>query len=272
LVSVGLGVRRAAARASPTWPLGPVGLGPHRKSIPLGDILLGAVKKAARRPGVRHDTYVCILIIFNLYVKKDVLNYTKENLVSFSDYYECDSFNNIDFSKLELNEHSFQSCDFISCIFDKNNLLNCSFRDCNFQKCQFTLDEMKNTMFSDVAFNECKLIGLNFSECNNISFSVTFNGSILDSVVMFEKSLNKTKYINCFIRNTDFDNCDMRFCDFSGSKFEKTSFHKCNLEKSDFSKAIGYEIDPSTNKLKNAKFSLPEAYSFLLFLGIKLVD
>ena len=200
------------------------------------------------------------------------MEYLKENFTSVSDYYECDSFSGIDFSSFNIVESAFQSCDFQSCFFNKNNLFNCSFRDCRFNCCQISLVLLKNTMFSDIQIIESKILGLNFSECNNISFSIDFNSSIIDSVVMFEKNLKKTKYINCTIRNTDFDNCEMKGCDFSGTKFEKTSFHNCNLEKSDFSKSIGYQIDPSTNKLKEAKFSIPEAISFLSYLGIKLVD
>jgi uncharacterized protein YjbI with pentapeptide repeats len=205
-------------------------------------------------------------------MKGHVLEFTKQNLVSIAEQYESDSFINIDFSVLILKECSFQSCDLISCVFDKNDLMNCSFRDCTFTKCQISLAKIKYATFSDIIFNECKLIGLNFSECNDISFSINFKESILDSIVIFDKNLCKSKFIDCSIRNTNFDNCDMRGSDFTGTKFEKTSFHKCNLEKCDFSKAKGYEIDPSTNKLKNAMFSIPEAYSFLLFLGIKLVE
>jgi len=38
--------------------LGSVSLGPRRKSIPLGDIMLGAVFTAARRPGGLHKAYL----------------------------------------------------------------------------------------------------------------------------------------------------------------------------------------------------------------------
>ena len=151
-------------------------------------------------------------------------------------------------------------------------MFNTSFRDCTFNKCQIILVILKNTMFSDIQINESKVQGIDFSECNNISFSIDFHKSILDSVVMFEKNLKRTKYIDCVIKNTDFDNCEMKSCNFSGTKFETTSFHNCDLEKCDFSKAAGYQIDPVTNKQKDAMFSIPEVLSFLGYLKIKIVD
>jgi fluoroquinolone resistance protein len=204
--------------------------------------------------------------------RRAAVEYDKDNLPYLDEYSEGDSFDGIDFSHADLRERSFQDCAFVSCVFEKSDLFGSSFRDCSFRKCQLTLPGLKNTAFSDVEFNECKLIGLNFSECNRISFSVSFVGSILDSVVIFEKGMNKTRFIDDRIRNCAFDHCEMKGCDFGGSAFEATTFHACNLEKSDFSKAKGYLIDPSTNKLRNAAFSLPEACSFLSFLGITIID
>lgn len=82
--------------------------------------------------------------------------------------------------------------------------------------------------------------------------------------------MKKSKIINCKIKNSYFTDTDFRESDFSGTCFEKVIFHNCNLEKSDFRTASGYEIDPGDNKIKNSKYRLPEALSFLGFLGIKI--
>jgi hypothetical protein len=47
-------------------------------------------------------------------------------------------------------------------------------------------------------------------------------------------------------------------------------FHQCNLEKADFRKAEGYSIDFRINRIASARFNLPEAGSFLGFLGIRI--
>ncbi len=51
--------------------------------------------------------------------------------------------------------------------------------------------------------------------------------------------------------------------DFSDVVLSGTLFHKCDLSKADFSSAVDYHIDPLTNKIKKAKFSLPEVVGLL---------
>ncbi len=51
--------------------------------------------------------------------------------------------------------------------------------------------------------------------------------------------------------------------DFTDVDLSGTIFHNCDLSKADFSSATQYDIDPQTNKIKKAKFSLPEAVGLL---------
>jgi len=50
-----------------------------------------------------------------------------------------------------------------------------------------------------------------------------------------------------------------------------TIFHNSDLSKADFSNASNYDIDPKTNKIKKAKFSLPEALQLLRGFDITIV-
>jgi uncharacterized protein YjbI with pentapeptide repeats len=75
---------------------------------------------------------------------------------------------------------------------------------------------------------------------------------------------------SCRISESDFSACELGKADFSGSIFDRVMFHHCNLEKADFREAEGYSINPESNKIRSARFSLPEAQSFLGFLGIRL--
>ncbi len=55
--------------------------------------------------------------------------------------------------------------------------------------------------------------------------------------------------------------------DFAGARFSTT-----NLSKADFRGATNYSIRPDNNKLKKAKFSLPEATLLLYGLDIELEE
>ena len=59
-------------------------------------------------------------------------------------------------------------------------------------------------------------------------------------------------------------------CDFTDCVFVDCSFAKCDLRKADFRDAIGYKVDILGSRLKDARFSLPEAVNLLADLKIKL--
>lgn len=80
--------------------------------------------------------------------------------------------------------------------------------------------------------------------------------------VSFQGSRLKENYFT----NTLLNGADFSHVDLSG-----TIFHNCDLSKADFSTASKYEIDPQSNKIKKAKFSLPEVIGLLSSFEINLV-
>ena len=58
-------------------------------------------------------------------------------------------------------------------------------------------------------------------------------------------------------------NCDLREAQFTKSSLEESIFENTNLTKADFSEAIDYTINPERNKIKKAKFSMPEVLGLL---------
>ncbi len=67
------------------------------------------------------------------------------------------------------------------------------------------------------------------------------------------------------VPNTDLSGCNFSESDFSGSLFQNTNLTSANL-----TKCTGYKIDPQKNRIKNAKFSLPEAMELLEAFEIQL--
>lgn len=73
------------------------------------------------------------------------------------------------------------------------------------------------------------------------------------------------------IYEAHFSNTILNGASFTDTDLSGTIFHKCDLSKADFSTAVRYAIDPLTNKVKKAKFSLPEAVGLLHGFDIALV-
>ena len=72
------------------------------------------------------------------------------------------------------------------------------------------------------------------------------------------------------IANDLWTRSDGQLANFKGVELHETEFYQCDLRKADFRDAAGYRVDILGSRLKDAKFSLPEAVNLLADLKIKL--
>lgn len=75
--------------------------------------------------------------------------------------------------------------------------------------------------------------------------------------------MKNTYFSGSKIKESHFTDTALMCANFEDVDLTGTLFHNCDLSKADFSKAINYDIDPRTNKIKKAQFSLPEAVGLL---------
>lgn len=92
----------------------------------------------------------------------------------------------------------------------------------------------------------------------------------MDYCVFQELKLPNSIFEKCFLRDTDFYGSDLRKARFTESDLSSCFFSRCNLEESDFRKATGYSLDLNANKVRKAKFSLPEALELLRHFEIEV--
>ena len=130
--------------------------------------------------------------------------------------------------------------------------------------------KIDGTAIDGVRFESCKLTGIDFTEASEYNFAPDFSECLLDSCVFYDNTLNHSQFLDTTLRNTDFSNCRLKEADFSGARFQSSQFLGCIMDGADFRTAAGYTIDPTANKLGTAHFSLPEAASFLKFIGVHL--
>ncbi|MBI9102486.1 MAG: pentapeptide repeat-containing protein [Spirochaetales bacterium] len=200
------------------------------------------------------------------------LNFDNDTRPKVDPFNDKKFYTNIDFEEIDIRDVSFERCKFSSCLFNEISMADTIFTGCIFEKCSIVLARLENTTFNDVLFKGCKMIGLDFTKANDFLMTMAFDETILDNIYFFDKKIRKTNFINCRIKNSDFTRVDLSGSDFTESLFEHVTFSQCKLEKADFRSARGYQIDPETNNLKKARFTLPEAQSFLAYLGINIED
>ena len=117
------------------------------------------------------------------------------------------------------------------------------------------MTKIKGTGFRNAIFRECKIIGLDFSDCNNFLFSLAFYSCNLEYSTFFGTKLPKTTFDKCSLRDTDFSEVNLTDSVFSECDLSGVVFYNTILDKVDFRTAKNFSIDPELNKLKNARFS-----------------
>ncbi len=165
--------------------------------------------------------------------------------------FKADSF--IDREQLA---EEYESCTFINCIFSNADLSGIYFTDCVFESCDLSMAILKGTAFRDAKFKNCKLLGLHFDDCNTFLLSFNFEDCILNLSSFYNLKLKDIKFNKCKLEEVEFVESDLTNsvfinCDLVGAVFENTI-----LEKADFRTSYNYSINPETNRIKKAKFSI----------------
>ncbi len=179
-------------------------------------------------------------------------------------------FKGLNVSDEVLRGASFSDCTFTQCRFHNVDFTGVTFTDCVFDHTEISLPKLTNCGLHGVAFHGCKLVGADFSRCSTQFLNVSFKDTLIDTCNFSLLKLIRTPFLHCTIRESRFVSTNLTEADFDGSDLEGTIFNQCDLQKARFHNAKHYSIDPSTNRVKGATFSLPDAFSLLSGLGIEL--
>lgn len=111
---------------------------------------------------------------------------------------------------------------------------------------------------------------LRFETCNTLIFSVSFADCLLDYSSFYQLKLKKTPFLRCHLKEVDFTEADLSEVNFPNCNLMDALFDRTNLEKANFSTAQNYRIDPNTNNIKKAKFSLDGLPGLLATYNIEI--
>ena len=180
-------------------------------------------------------------------------------------------FENINWEDKQIVGKTFEHCKFYKCSLKGSFFEDCIFEKTLFEECDISLIKFKDTSFNDIVVSGSKAIGIAWHHANN-PLSINFENSKISYSSFYGKSLKKVRVINCVAEEVDFTNCNLTMANFEGTDCRNAIFSNTDISKSNFVGALNYTIDLATNKAKGAKFSLPEALSFLNNLGIVIVN
>ena len=201
---------------------------------------------------------------------QDSLEPVSEDKFMHKDFIDSKEFTGIDFTIKRLLVADYECCTFTNCIFTDTDLSECSFMECEFNNCNLSMVKLYNTMFREVQFKNCKLLGLRFENCNKYFFEINFEGSNLNVSSFYQLDLKNTKFMDCNVKDVDFTEADLKGmifdnCDLAGAIFENS-----DLSRVDFRTSFNYTINPESNRMEGAKFSLSGVVGLLQYYKIKI--
>ncbi len=199
--------------------------------------------------------------------------------MTLEEFERSDFFEQRRFSHLSLNERrvvgkEFVACTFDGCAFQEAELRSCILQSTNFANCDLSSAKLTDTRFSNVTFERSKLLAIDWtaSKVSSLGLSVNFDECTLNYSSFVGLKLKNTRLRECRAHEVDFSEADLAGADFSGTDLAGSTFNHTNLVNAQLETAFNYTIDLQTNRLKGARFSLPEAVSLLEGAGLVIVD
>jgi uncharacterized protein YjbI with pentapeptide repeats len=173
------------------------------------------------------------------------------------------------FAANELENVIFEGCKLENCNFSESKLRSSIVEDCVFEGCDLSNASFSGSRFHEVRLKRCKVIGVNWTQLEALR-GVEFESCNLSFGNFMSLKLKRLKMTHCRAQESDFRQADLSEADLRGTDLSGALFNQTILLKADLRDALNYVIDPTMNRIKDAKFSLPEAIGLLTGLGIKL--
>ena len=186
------------------------------------------------------------------------------------------TFKRVTFRSKVIEHKTFDHCTFTHCSFSETHFDYCTFRDCTFTDCDLRLIHVQGSRFSQVTFEKCEVTYVNWTEGSwsktGMLNLIRFNECNVSYCTFIGLTLKKMSVVKCIAHDVDFSEADLTSAVFKSTDLAESRFLNTNLTEADFTNATNYAISPLVNKVRNAKFSLPQALGLLAALEIKLVD
>lgn len=177
------------------------------------------------------------------------------------------------FDKLTLSGRSFPGRIFEQCTFTRCDLSGCDFAkskfiECTFTGCDLSMIKWRGASLQHVVLVECKVMGVDLSACSEMLFSVHFDRCVLDHSVLVKRRMPKTGFVKCSLKGVDFSEADLSQAILDDCDLQDAVFERTDLRKADLATAFNFRIDPRSNDLRGARFSLQGALELLNCFGV----
>ena len=185
--------------------------------------------------------------------------------------YSSAEFRNLKAVGSRFRNGAFSGCLFDRCSFGGAECNGCSFTDCMFTTCDLSLTRVPTSRFIDARFLDSKLVGFDWTIVDRpakLALQVGFERCVVSQSNFAGVNLRGLRLIESTAREADFAAADLTDAIFTGTDLAGALFSDTNLTGADLRGATGYLIDPLQNRVRKARFTMPDAIGLLTGLGV----
>ena len=106
-------------------------------------------------------------------------------------YIEDKEFEKMVFTEKPLKKGEYEYCTFSNCDFSNSDLTQIIFSECEFINCNLSMVKLTETVLRNVKFKDCKMLGLNFENCNEFGFEMSFENCVLNHCIFYKVKLTE---------------------------------------------------------------------------------
>jgi uncharacterized protein YjbI with pentapeptide repeats len=170
--------------------------------------------------------------------------------------HENKTFSQINYAEKHLQGREFINCVFEQCDFSKAVIRDTDFMSCIFKECNFTMCHWPGSGLDKAIFAGCKILGVDFTQCNQMMFSPIFDQCYLDYSIFYGLKIRKMQFLRCSLKEVDASYADLTAAVFTGSDLLGMKFISTVLDKADLRDTEHLSLDPELNKMKKARLSM----------------
>ena len=175
-------------------------------------------------------------------------------------------------STISLQEDVFERCIFDGIDLSYRQLDRCRFIDCTFKNVDLSMVQWAKSQLQSVLFKDSKLMGVDFTSCTTLLFSVSFTRCDLSMSKFAHLDISRTIFKECQLYGSDFYRSNAHHCTFDTCQLKDSLFESTNLSYADLSSSYGLYIDPQKNDLNRTKVSVEQALQFAQAFNIDIID
>lgn len=187
-----------------------------------------------------------------------------------TDHSENRTFEKITFDEKNPACGIYEECTFIHCNMNNADLSGVTFRNCLFEGCDLSLARLRETGFQEIRFANCKLLGMQFCDCRKLLLEFEFESCLLKLSVFNKLVIKNTRFTDCNLQEADFTGTDLTGTVFTNCDLMRATFEHTTLEEADLRSAYNFSINPETNRIRKARFSLTGVTGLLDVYGIEI--